>query len=415
MENKIAIKNNSIKRNTIIGLIASITLIMALVFSWLVPEEDYLPLAKELITEVQSFEKVSSSPLTFAGIAQTSEGQQTTLGYVVIEEADAYGGPIKIATSIDDQGKIMGTFLVDHKDTPSFINKITNQKFFEQFTGKQVTDPLKLNQDIDVISGATYSSNGVAKAVSKGSHAVARAQFGQNIVEDTIPFIFGKKEIIILLLVVLAVIGIIFKVKKLRWVTLIGGLIFIGFYFNTPVSLANIATLLMGNFPSLRENLVWYILLIGIPVISFILGRNVYCFWLCPFGALQELLAKVSGTSFKCKNKAVEVKAMKIKYWLAYAVLLAAFLLRAPGLAGYEPFATIFGLQGIGVQWFILPVVLFTALFIYRFWCRFFCPVMVVNELILKFKRFTKKFHGKFQNNSSAEVISLTKDISSEN
>jgi NosR/NirI family nitrous oxide reductase transcriptional regulator len=389
------------KINRVIWAIAIISLVFALCLSWMVPADDFLQFAKQLLPEAQSFERLTSSPLTFEGTVQNEDGQAEKIGYVVIDEADAYGGPIKIATCINCQGEIIGTIIIDHKDTPSFINRIKNERFLEQFIEKNIADPLSLDQDIDAVTGATYSSKGIAKAISQGSHAVAREQFNLDIQEEVEPFVFGSKEITVLSLVILMLIGVIFKFRKLRWVTLAGGLIFIGFQYNTPISLANVATLLMGNFPSIRENLVWYILLIGIPVMTFILGRNLYCFWLCPFGALQELLAKIGGGNFKCCNKAIEAKASKIKYLLAYVALLGAILLKSPGFAGYEPFATLFGMQGIGLQWFILPAVLFTALFITRFWCRFFCPVMVVNEVILKLRRLTKRIKEKVTNPQS--------------
>jgi polyferredoxin len=147
----------------------------------------------------------------------------------------------------------------------------------------------------------------------------------------------------------------------------------------------------MGFFPSIRENLVWYLLLIGIPVITFAFGKNIYCFWLCPFGAVQELTAKLGGGKYKCRNKKMESKAKKIKYILFYIALLGAFLMRSPGFAGFEPFSALFSQQGTGIQWLILPLVLFTSLFIYRFWCRYFCPVWVANEVIWKLSRYIKK------------------------
>jgi polyferredoxin len=34
-----------------------------------------------------------------------------------------------------------------------------------------------------------------------------------------------------------------------------------------------------------------------------------------------------------------------------------------------------FSLEGIGVQWYILPMALIGSFFMSTFWCRFFCPV----------------------------------------
>jgi len=305
----------------------------------------------------------------------------------------AYGGPIKLITGINLKHEITGTVIANHKDTPAFIEMVQKNKFLEQFIGKKAESPLSLGEDIDVVTGATYSSKGITNAISQGSHAVAKTQFGIDVHEKAKPFIFGFREISILILVGLMLFGVIFNLNKLRWVTLVGGLIFIGFKYNTPISLSNVAGLLMGNFPEIGENLIWYVFLIGIPILTFFMGKNMYCFWLCPFGALQEILAKIGGGNFTCNNKRLHVKATKIRYFLIYIALLGAFLLKSPGFTSFEPFPTLFGLQGLGVQWFILPVVLFTSLFVTRFWCRYFCPIMVLNEVTLKLRGSIKKMN----------------------
>lgn len=368
-------------------------LLLALISSWFSSDEDIEPFLDRILPEAQSFRKVESSPIIFEGTTSENSEQDKTVGYVVINEATAYGGPIRMVTGINLEGKIVGTVIANHKDTPSFIRIVLNHDYLKQFIDKSITDPISIDKDIDGVSGATYSARGIAKAISLGSHAVARSQFNLDVQDEVVPIKFESKEIIVLSLIILTLIGVKFKYLKLRWVTLIGSLVFIGFQYNTPISLANIAALLMGNFPSIRENLVWYLLLIGIPVITFIAGRNLYCYWLCPFGALQEILAKIGGGSLKFNNKEIESKIYQIKYGIVYLALLGAFLLKSPAFAGYEPFATLFGLQGLGIQWAILPVVIFTSLFIFRFWCRFFCPGMVINKVILKLRsmlRFIK-------------------------
>lgn len=376
------------KSKSVIKIIAILALVTSLFVSWVLPEKDLLSLAKEALPQAQSFQKVANSPLTYEGIVQGEDGKTQRVGYVVIGQAMGYGGPLKMAAGIDLEGNIQKAVIVSHKDTPSFVQMVFKHKYLEQFIGRDITEPLNIEKDIDAVSGATYSSRGIAQAISQGSHAVARTQFNLDVADEEAVFKFGAKEISVLLFVILMVIGVVLKNKKLRWVTLIGSLIFIGFKFNTPFSLANVAALLMGYFPSVRENLVWYILLVGIPIITLVAGRNLYCFWLCPFGALQEILAKIGGGSIKCCNKKIERNAAKIKYALAYFALLAAILLRSPGFAGYEPYSTLFGLQGFGIEWFILPLVLFPSFLIRRFWCLFFCPGMVFNEFIIRLRSF---------------------------
>ena len=80
------------KTSEILATIAASTLVIALLVSWLLPEDDLLPFAQEVLPEAQSFERIASSPLTYEGVA-TSDGQEQVIGYVVINEADALWGP----------------------------------------------------------------------------------------------------------------------------------------------------------------------------------------------------------------------------------------------------------------------------------------------------------------------------------
>jgi polyferredoxin len=44
-------------------------------------------------------------------------------------------------------------------------------------------------------------------------------------------------------------------------------------------------------------------------------------------------------------------------------------------LGNFEPFATLFSLRGLEVQWYLVTMALLGAFVIPKFWCRFFCPV----------------------------------------
>ncbi|HHY25560.1 MAG TPA: 4Fe-4S binding protein [Desulfitobacterium dehalogenans] len=388
----------------------SLILVVFIGLSWVKPGNDVLSQAKEVLPEAQSFMKIASAPLTLEGISQDSSGKKEIKGYVVIEKASSYGGPIAIATGINPHGVIIGTAIIEHKDSPSFIRVVMKHGYLKQFEDKKITDPLSIKKDINAISGATYSSRGIAEAISIGSHEVARNQFGLDVEDEEAAFVFGMREGSIIFLIILMLVGVALKSDRIRWITMAGSLVLIGFQYNTPISLSNLASFLMGYLPSIRQNLVWYIFLTVIPILMFLIGKNLYCFWLCPFGALQELLAKVFVRKdvISC-SRALEQKAVLVRYVLIYIALLGAVAYQSPGLAGYEPFATLFGMQGNITEWLVLAVVLFSSLFIRRFWCRFFCPGMIVNRIILRLRHhlidFKRKFGAKLNQGCSAQNL----------
>lgn len=111
-------------------------------------------------------------------------------------------------------------------------------------------------------------------------------------------------------------------------------------------------------------------------------GRGVFCGWLCPFGALQELINEAAQ---KLRIKQINVPfALHERMWpIKYVIFLALFALsldsikQAFALAEIEPFKTAITLKFIRAWPFVLFVfLLLTAgLFIERFYCRYLCPL----------------------------------------
>lgn len=84
---------------------------------------------------------------------------------------DGYHGELGIMVGVDvSTGRLTGMRLMTHTETPGLGARATDPAFYEQFTGMG-TEDLALREkggEIDAISGATITSQGVVSAVKHG-------------------------------------------------------------------------------------------------------------------------------------------------------------------------------------------------------------------------------------------------------
>jgi NosR/NirI family nitrous oxide reductase transcriptional regulator len=203
---------------------------------------------------------------------------------------------------------------------------------------------------------------------------------------------------IIVLMIALTVLTFIFfaqnwlvKRPKFAERIRIGFLIFtlfgIGIYAGAQLSVVNIMTVfsaLVGGFDwayFLMEPMIF--ILWGSVAISLLFwGRGAFCGWLCPFGALQELLNRIA--------KALRIPQYRVPWVLherlwpvKYIIFLALFgvslhsLTLAEQLAEVEPFKTAIVLRFIREWPFVVfaLALLVAGLFIERFYCRYLCAL----------------------------------------
>jgi len=84
------------------------------------------------------------------------------LGWCVDTQAQGYGGPVKITTGIDPEGRVVMVQVTSAEgETPGLGTKIREESFLRKFIGG--SDYVA----VDSIASATYSSQAVVEAVNE--------------------------------------------------------------------------------------------------------------------------------------------------------------------------------------------------------------------------------------------------------
>jgi NosR/NirI family nitrous oxide reductase transcriptional regulator len=175
--------------------------------------------------------------------------------------------------------------------------------------------------------------------------------------------------------------------ERLRTGFLIYTLVFIGWYGLAQLSVVNIFTFIQSllhgfHWETFLMDPLIFILWVFVAATLLLLGRGVYCGWLCPFGALQVL---VNNAAKRLHVPQFEFpRAVHERLWaLKYVILLVLFgmslqsLNTAEHYAEIEPFKTTFTLHFARSWSYVLYAVLLIGVsaFNHKFYCRYVCPL----------------------------------------
>ncbi len=354
-------------------LILSVSILF--VASWIIGKQNFSayvdPFFEKAWPEAESYEYLTEN------LAQVQDQQGNVLGYMAKGKGEGYGGPLTVGVAIDTMGRLQSLAVLEYRETPSFFQKVLKSGILQSLAVQDVFDSIPYVRQVDAIAGATMTARALEESVDEALSVTGSLSFNIVQPEKSKKVIFGLPEIILLALFVVAVLRRkVFKGKtgkRLRWITLIAGLLFIGFIFNRPFVLSHINMVLLGYWPKWNVHLYWYILILGLFLFKAKEEWNTYCYDFCPFGACQEILGQIGGA----KNRAVEWP--KLLLWLqrtlAIAAVSMALLFRNPGFSSFEIFGTLFDLSGSNYQFALLAIILLLSLFIYRPWCTYLCPL----------------------------------------
>ena len=143
---------------------------------------------------------------------------------------------------------------------------------------------------------------------------------------------------------------------------------------NTAMTGSSFAYLLYDPF----SLVIW-----AFTIFGFVLwGRGYFCGWLCPFGAMQEILAELAGwlglKQFRL-NDALDAALKNLKYLLLLGLIAVTIFVpnEIDAAAEVEPFKTAITVFFIREWYYVLYAVLCLGLgmFVYKGFCRYVCPL----------------------------------------
>ena len=161
---------------------------------------------------------------------------------------------------------------------------------------------------------------------------------------------------------------------------------FIGWYAQGQLSIVNMTGLLLALKEGRSLSFFLYdpmtvTLWAFVAITFFIWGRATFCGWLCPFGALQELTARLARLLRIPQirfRRTLDARLKYLKYLLFASIIASAFF--SPQLTDQlveiEPFKTGITLMFVRSLPFVLyagSLVVISA-FVYKFFCRYVCP-----------------------------------------
>lgn len=298
---------------------------------------------------------------------------------VLAKDVQGYGGPVPLNIHIGKDGKLTAIEAEPNAESPSFFDRA--KELFSRWQGKTIDEAMA--EDVDAVSGATFSSKAIIRNVQRGlayakQHGLADGGKGaqEESAERTVATGWTLGSIVALIAVLLgAVVPLFTNNRRLHLVQLVVNVVVLGLWTGTFVSYTLFLRLFAGGVSlSAIGTLAAPLLMLIVALLYPLAGRSGhYCAHVCPFGSAQELAGKLSRRKLRITPRVLRVlTALRNLLW---GVLMALLLTgTCTAWIDYELFAAF--IYSSASVWVIVLAMLFLVLSVWvpRPYCRFVCP-----------------------------------------
>jgi len=293
-----------------------------------------------------------------------------------------FGGKINLAVYVDDpNGGLIDFHVIRSNETPAYLELLRG--WWNSLMGHRLFEAAPF-ADVHAVSGATVSSEAILSALQISGRRFAEQILGRPVgpAAEQKPhrakYLPDNPGIYLIAAFVLALIvtytGGFWSRLAVLCLSLAAG----GLWLNAQYSSEQIVTILTGYAPAAALTGA-FLFVVGIPLLVAIFG-NVYCGYICPFGAAQEIIGYIVPAKLKPLIPVGPMrKARFVKYIMLLVTIMVFFASRNRTTLAGDPLISVFSLW-FTVQDFrsAVPLVMVAALlgsiFCTRFWCRYLCP-----------------------------------------
>jgi Na+-translocating ferredoxin:NAD+ oxidoreductase RnfG subunit/ferredoxin/sulfite exporter TauE/SafE len=337
-------------------------------------------LLQQLLPEARDFREVQKPVRHFVGTTGLRKVGIVVFSSDLAPEVRGFGGHVPVAVALDPDGRIVDVRVLPNEETPGYGDRASAPEFAAQFRGKRYSDPLTLGHGVDGITGATITSSAVTDGVRLTARRAAEQVLGLS-APGAAParrVRFNLWHLAVPAFFILAWIGESQGLRRLRPFVLAASVLCLGFGLKAFFSLIHILDIAAGEVPPLGTHALWY-LLTALALGSALLAGRLYCAWICPFGAITELLGRLFRSPLEI-SVSWDRRLRRVKYGVLLILPLIYVIWRNADVLYVEPFSDTFTLgfmaAGSDAAWRIAWLIFLgvASLFVFRFFCRYLCP-----------------------------------------
>jgi Na+-translocating ferredoxin:NAD+ oxidoreductase RnfG subunit len=312
---------------------------------------------------------------------------QELVGYIfssqdLAPEVRGFGGRINLGVYVDTTGKLIDFHIIRSNETPAYLELLTQWQD-EKVKGRRLFEPEPF-ANVDAVTGATVSSEAVLDALQSSAHRFATQILGRTLETGIAAeprhaaYLPNITAIYFVAAFVLTLIVIYYGGFWSRLAVLALNLVAGGIILNAQYSTEQMSTLLSLHAPAIALSGA-FLLTIGVLLLVVIFG-NIYCGYICPFGASQELLGYVLPRRFRLPLSREKMqRARFVKYVILFVLIILFFTSRNRTTLVVDPLISMFSLRFAlhnlrsAVLW-VVVIAFVGSIFYTRFWCRYLCP-----------------------------------------